>query len=255
MPNSLSHGLETLEFLADQDQAKLVEIASHLGVSRATAFRVVTALESHGYVEHVRDEHVFRLGPGVRALAARSNASSVVRLAAPAMASLRSATSETVNLALLSRGRICYSAIIDGAFALRMLTKVGDKVPPHATAIGKVIAAFLSAGEREALLGTEPYPALTNLTITSCGELETELSRVRSDGFATDSGEVEVGAACVAAPIFGSDGRPLGAISVSGLAERMPKSGVPELGSMIRGWCDDISQQLGYADLGSRTGG
>jgi DNA-binding IclR family transcriptional regulator len=255
VPNSLSNGLETLELLADQDQAKLVEIASHLGVSRATAFRVVTALESHGYVEHVRDEHVFRLGPGVRALAARSNATSVVRLAAPAMASLRSATSETVNLALLARGRICYSAIIDGAFALRMLTKVGDQVPPHATAIGKVIAAFLPAGEREALLGTEPYPALTDLTITSSEELETELSRVRSDGFATDNGEIEVGAACVAAPIFGSDGRPLGAISVSGLAERMPNSGVPELGRMIRGWCDDISQQLGYADLSSRTGG
>jgi IclR family acetate operon transcriptional repressor len=255
MPNSLSHGLETLELLADQDQARLVEIASHLGVSRATAFRVVTALESHGYVEHVRDDHVFRLGPGVRALAARSNATSVVRLAAPAMASLRSATSETVNLALLSRGRIRYSAIIDGAFALRLQTKVGDEVPPHATAIGKVIAAFQPASERAALLGPEPYPALTDLTITTCGELEAQLSRVRIDGFATDNGEVEVGAACVAAPIFGSDGRPLAAISVSGLAERMPSSGAPELGRMIRGWCDDISQQLGYADLSDRAGG
>ena len=64
MPNSLNHGMETLEFLADRDQAKLVEIANHLGVSRATAFRVITALESHGYVEHDRAEHVFRLGPG-----------------------------------------------------------------------------------------------------------------------------------------------------------------------------------------------
>jgi DNA-binding IclR family transcriptional regulator len=255
MPNSLSHGLETLELLADQDQARLVEIASHLGVSRATAFRVVTALEGHGYVEHVRDEHVFRLGPGVRALAARSNATSVVRLAAPAMASLRSATSETVNLALLSRGRIRYSAIIDGAFALRLLTKVGDEVPPHATAIGKAIAAFLPPGEREALLGAEPYPALTGLTITSGAKLEAELNQVRADGFAADNGEVEVGAACVAAPIFGSDGRPLAAISVSGLAERLANSGVPELGRTIRGWCEDISQQLGYSDLGGRAGG
>jgi DNA-binding IclR family transcriptional regulator len=170
------------------------------------------------------------------------------------MASLRSATSETVNLALLSRGRIRYSAIIDGAFALRMLTKVGDEVPPHATAIGKAMAAFLPPTEREALLGAEPYPALTDQTITSGTKLEAELNRVRTDGFATDNGEVEVGAACVAAPIFGSDGRPLAAISVSGLAERMANSGVPELGRIIRGWCDDISQQLGYGDLGRRAG-
>jgi hypothetical protein len=32
MPNSLNHGLQTLEFVADRDQAKLVEIADHLGV-------------------------------------------------------------------------------------------------------------------------------------------------------------------------------------------------------------------------------
>ena len=249
MPNSLNHGLDALEFLADQDQSRLVDIASHLGVSRATAFRVVTALQTHGYVEHDRGDHVFRLGPGVRALAARSNATSVARLAAPAMASLRESTSETVNLALLSRGRICYAAIIDGAFALRMLVNVGDEVPAHATAIGKVIAASMPASERSALLGPEPYASFTDRTITMGRQLEAELSQVRIDGFAIDDGEVEVGAACVAAPIFGSDAQPLGAISVSGLAERMPAPARQELGRLIRSWCEDISRQLGYAGL------
>jgi IclR family acetate operon transcriptional repressor len=255
MPNSLDHGLEVLEFLADQDQARLVEVASHLGVSRATAFRVITCLESHRYVEHDRVGHVFRLGPGVHALAARSAATSVERLAAPAMASLRESTSETVNLALLSRGRICYAAIIDGAFALRMLANVGDEVPAHATAIGKAISASVPASERSALLGPDPYPSFTDRTICSAQVLKAELSRVRSEGFAIDDGEMEVGAACVAAPILGRDGHPVGAISVSGLAERMPAATRPELGRMIRHWCDSISGQLGYTGLGRQAGG
>ena len=255
MPNSLNHGIETLELLADRDQAKLVEIAGHLGVSRATAFRVITALQSHGYIEHDRAEHVFRLGPGVRALAARSNAASLARLAGPAMASLRESTSETVNLAVLSRGRITYAAIIDGAFALRVLVNVGDELPAHATAIGKAISASLPAGERSALLGPEPYARFTDRTITGSREFEAELSRVRGLGFATDDSEVEVGAACVAAPILGRDGHPLGAISISGLAERIPSARRPEFGLLIKRWCDGISEQLGYAGVSRQAGG
>ena len=254
MPNSLNHGMEALEFLADRDQAKLVEIADHLGVSRATAFRVITALESYGYVEHDRAEHVFRLGPGVRALAARSNATSLVRLAGPAMSSLRESTSETVNLAVLSRGRITYAAIIDGAFALRMLAKVGDEIPAHATAIGKAISASLPAVERSALLGPEPYARFTELTITGSREFEAELSRARGLGFATDDGEVEVGAACVAAPIVGSDGHPLGAISISGTAQRMPSARRSEFGLLIKRWCDGISGELGYVGVSPQEG-
>ena len=255
MPNSLNHGLQTLEFVADRDQAKLVEIAHHLAVSRATAFRIVTVLQSHGYIVHDRAEHVFRLGPSVRALAARSNATSVVRLARPAMASLRESTSETVNLALLARGRIAYAAVIDGAFALRILVNVGDEVPAHATAIGKAICACLPAKERAALLGPEPYASFTDRTITGSQQFDAELSRVRSQGFATDDSETEVGAACVAASIIGRDGHPLGAISVSGLAERIPAARRAEFGLLIKRWCDGLSQQLGYAGMSRSAGG
>jgi len=171
------------------------------------------------------------------------------------MASLRESTSETVNLAVLSRGRITYAAIIDGAFALRVLVNVGDEVPAHATAIGKAICASLPAGERSALLGPEPYARFTDRTITGRREFEAELSRVRGLGFAADDSEVEVGAACVAARILGREGHPLGAISVSGLAERIPGARRPEFGLLIKRWCDGISEQLGYVGVSRQAGG
>jgi IclR family acetate operon transcriptional repressor len=170
------------------------------------------------------------------------------------MASLRESTSETVNLAVLSRGRITYAAIVDGAFALRMLAKVGDEIPVHATAIGKAICASLPPGERSALLGPEPYARFTDRTITGSREFEAELSRARGLGFASDEGEVEVGAACVAAPILGSEGHPLGAISISGIAQRIPSARRSEFGLLIKRCCNELSEQLGYAGVSPQEG-
>ena len=185
----------------------------------------------------------------MRALAERSDTSSVLRLAAPAMAELRASTGETVNLALLRRGTIVYAAIFDGVHALRMQASVGAVVPAHATAIGKAILAALPPDRREALLPPEPYPAHTANTITTRQELTRELTSVRSRGYAVDNQEEEIGAACLAAPILGSDGRPLGAISVSGLAARLPERDRPELGALVARWCGDISAQLGFRAL------
>lgn len=244
MTNGLERGLDAMEFLAEHGEAKLVDFAERLGVSRATAFRVLTTLQRRGYVDHVRAEHVYRLGPQMRALAARSGSSSVIRLAALAMADLRALTGETVNLALLRRGVIAYVAIFEGVHSLRMSANVGDEVPAHSTAIGKAILAMLANGERDGLLGPEPYRAFTKRTITRRRQLDLDLDRTVGRGFAVDDEESEVGAACLAAPILGSDGYPLGAISVSGLAARIPVRSRPQLGGTVRVKCEEITAAL-----------
>ncbi len=244
MTNGLERGLDAMEFLAEHGEAKLVDFAERLGVSRATAFRVLSTLQRRGYVDHVRAAHVYRLGPQMRALASRSGSSSVIRLAALAMADLRTLTGETVNLALLRRGMIAYVAIFEGVHSLRMSAKVGDEVPAHSTAIGKAILAALPKSERDAVLGPDPYPAFTRRTITRRKQLDLDLARTLGRGFAIDDEESEVGAACLAAPILGSDGHPLGAVSVSGLAARIPVRSRPELGETVRARCAEITAAL-----------
>jgi len=59
----------------------------------------------------------------------------------------------------------------------------------------------------------------------------------------------------VAAANIGRDGHPLGAISVSGLAERIPAARRAEFGLLIKRWCDGLSQQLGYAGMSRSAGG
>lgn len=254
MSNSLERGLDILELLASRGELRLGEVIKELGTSRATAFRMLATLQSRGYVEHVRSGRVYRLGSAARSLVAQSDNSSIIDLAAPAMEHLRALTSETVNLGLLRRGRIVYGAMLEGAYALRMSATVGEEAPPHASSLGKAILASLPPEQRQAFLRAEPYPALAKRTITRRHDLEQELERTILRGYAVDDEETEVGAACVGAPILGSDGFPVAAISVSGLAARLPEEARPVLGEEVRRSCDRISAQLGFVQPGGGAG-
>src|SRR5262249_56191029 len=123
-------------------------------------------LEGRGYIERAPGSRGFRLGMAIQALAERAGSSLLATLATPALAELSLATGETVNLAVLSGGRIVYAATRDGTHVPRMPATVGQDVEPHATAIGKAILSALPARERAALLGPSPYPAFTPQTIT-----------------------------------------------------------------------------------------
>ncbi len=246
MSNSLERGLIVLELIAARGDVRMAEVAEELGISRATVFRILAALQNHGYVEHVRADRSYRLGPALGALAARSDSSSVIDLAVLAMAHLRVMTPETLNLALLRRGRLVYVSIVDGVHLLRMSATVGDEIALHATSLGKAVLASMPPAQQEPVLSAEPYPAFTPRTITRRRDLERDLALTRERGFAMEEEEQEVGAACVAAAIPGRRGSPIGAISISGLATRLPEPMRSTLGGELRRCCDRISAELGY---------
>lgn len=244
MSNALERGLDVLEILAERGDARVAEVMEELGVSRATAFRLMVTLERRGYVEHVRGERVWRLGHAVGELAAGLDSASVIHLAAPALADLRAATRETVNLAGLHRNRLVWDASFDGAYALRLSTTIGEDVPVHATATGKAVLSALPEGEWPRLLPPEPFPALTPNTRQALAELRPDILAAQQRGWALDEEESEINGVCVAAPITGRDGRPVAAISVSSVTGRLTAETRPATGRAVQNWCDKISVEL-----------
>jgi IclR family acetate operon transcriptional repressor len=241
---SLDRGLTALELIARRGEARLAELAAELGTSRATMFRVLETLRARGFAEHVAARHTYRLGPGARSLAARAVRSAMARLAEPAMAELRNATGETVNLAGVQGGRLVYEAVLEGVYGLRSLPSEGMAVPVHSSALGKAVLAGSPAAVRAVLLGPEPYQRFTERTITSQAGLAAELAAARRRGYAADHEESETGLTCVAAAITGADGRPVGAISISGLSGRMHGLGPAGLGAQVRAACAAIGAAL-----------
>jgi DNA-binding IclR family transcriptional regulator len=241
---ALERGIDLLELLGERGQMRLAEVARELATSRATAFRVLATLQSRGYVEHDRTARVYRLGPALHTLTATSAATSVSRFAAPAMAALHQQTRETVNLGVVRRGRIVYAAILDGVHALRVNAEVGEEVPAHATAIGKSILAALPYEQRAFFLSREPYDAFTERTITTRVRLEDDLRAAAERGYGVDDQETGVGAVCIAAAIIGADGYPLGAISVSAIAARLPRTEFASLGESVKHRAAEVSAAL-----------
>lgn len=217
---------------------------AELGVSRATAFRIMATLESRGYVEHDREGRVWRLGPAVAELAAGLDSTSIMQLAAPALADLRAATRETVNLGVLHRRRLVWAASFDGAYALRLSTTIGEDVPVHATATGKAILSGLPEADWPRLLPPEPFPALTPHTRRTVEELRPDVQACQSRGWALDEEESECSGVCVAAPITDRDGRPVGAISVASVVGRLTPEARPSVGRAVQMWCGKISAEL-----------
>lgn len=241
---TLNKGLDILELLGERGDLRIQQIGEVLGLSRATAFRLVAALEERGYVEHDVQARTYRLALKVTELGAASQASSLSNFASGAMAELRASTGETINLGVIRRDRIIYEDIVDGTYSLRLSARVGDSAPPHATAMGKAILAVISPERRERLLPLEPYEAFTQFTITTYQKLELDLGRSMRRGYAIDDQETELGARCVATPIVAGSGRPLGALSISAITARVSRDDLPRLGRLLVECTNSISEKM-----------
>ena len=98
---------------------------------------------------------------------------------------------------------------------------VGRIVPPHASSLGKAIAAFQPEDVRERLVRSYGIHRFTEHTVTDEVELKREFERVRSRGYSTDEEESVLEGCCFGVPILDAHGDAIAAISVSSPKMRM----------------------------------
>ncbi len=214
---TLGNALRVLELIAAAEfPPKIGEISRELGLSRPTTYRLVQSLVGEGYV--IQDEPDGRLTMGFVILELAGSLLEKNRLrreALPHMHRLAHETNERVSLGVLSRNRIYSIAQIVKPTLPSVYSRYGKPVPAHSCGLGKAILAFIPTDELHAIAKVEPLVARTPNTITTLPELEADLAEVRLRGYAIDRAEGTMGSFCVAAPVFGPDGRPIGAISIS----------------------------------------
>lgn len=236
---SLDRGLRLLTLLQERGALRLGQLIEELESSRATVFRTLATLQTHGFVEHDRPSRTYRLGPALRT----GQPVAIAQHAAPALHDLVERTGETAGLVVVHGRRLRYAVVQEGTFAVRFTASVGAGVPAHASAGGKAILAALSAAQRDGFLGPEPYAEFTPRTIIRRAPLEWELETAVERGYALDDQESEMGTRGVAAAIV--DGRrPLGAIELAAPSTRLSQADVPRLGAMVVEWCRRITDGL-----------
>jgi DNA-binding IclR family transcriptional regulator len=214
MSQSLDRALTLLDGLAEGPRT-LDQLAERVGVHKSTVLRLLRTLEAHRFVQ--RDGiRYYRLGTALFDLAHRAlEDRDVRRLVEPALRDLNAATGHTVHLASYEGGEVVYIDKFESRHPVRMYSRIGKRAPLHCTAVAKVLLAALPEPRRRVLATSMSYPRLTANTITGPEAYLAELARVAECGYAVDNAEHEDFIHCVAAPIRGTGGEVLAAMSLS----------------------------------------
>ena len=209
-------------FLGNEAELGAAEIGKRIELDPSTTFRMLVTLERHGLVKQDSATGKYRLGVGCLELGSQFLKINDVRKAAlEAMGKLRDQFGETVHLGIMDATEIVYLEKMPGLHAIGLMSsRVGGRAPAHATAIGKVLLAYMPELDLGARRTGWKLTRCTAATITDWQALKQALVQVRANGYALDNQEYESGVKCVAVPIFSHKGI-AAALSISAPAERM----------------------------------
>ena len=247
---AIDRGAELLVRVLESEQpVALTDIASATGIPKSTASRLVSALERQGLVEQDGERGRLRPGPAILRVAERSLLErSVVELARASLDTLSELSGETINLALPARHGVEHVAQVDSVHFLGAGQWLGRSVEYHGTAVGKIFMAF-----GRATLPARPLQKLTEHTTVEPAQLRAELAKVRAEQFAEAIDELEIGLAAIAAPVRGTAGEVVAALSISGPTVRMTPERIAELRPTLVEEARSLSRRLGNTEQGEHA--
>jgi IclR family transcriptional regulator, pca regulon regulatory protein len=254
---ALARGLDILELFSPQSTSlSLTDVVSLLKLNKSTVFRLLSTLETMGYLE--RDPQTRRYRPSLKVLHLGYtviNSLEVRQVARPYLENLSREVEETVSLCLLDGNHVIYVDRVRNKSIVGVLLKIGSRIPAHSATVGKVLLADLASEELDIFLNSAELTQCTPRTISKREALVAELMKVRKKGYAICDGELAVGLRAAGAPIYNHQQKAVAAVNVSGSSttitlNHLKKVIVP---AVVR-TAAQISFALGYAPADMQEG-
>lgn len=236
-------------FTADRSEMGVSEISRITGLSRSTAHRLLASLQHHELVQQLPNKN-YALGPHVLRLAQVAFAKVNLQYTArPIMTWLRDLCDETVGLHVPQgdTARITLDQIESGQPLRRTYTDIGQPIPIHQGAPGKVLLAYRPPEVREGIL-SKKLEAATPRTITDPEKLRAELSKVLKKDYALSFEERVPEISTISVPVRNHTGTVIAALSVTGPSSRLSKKRLIEFFPLAAEAAQAISVSLGYVD-------
>jgi DNA-binding IclR family transcriptional regulator len=224
----------------------VAELAGELGLPKGTVHGILRTLQQVGFVEQDSESGKYQLGAALLHMGSSYLDGNELRTRALNWADALAARSgESVRIGTLHEGQVLIVHHVFRPDDSRQALDVGTLLPAHATGLGKALLAHhrYIAGD----IARGSLQSFTASTITDVYRLRRELDEVAERGWASDQGELFHGVASIAAPIEDRRRVVVGAISISGAADRLYDGTGPkgELIDFVLETARAVSRELG----------
>lgn len=249
LTQSVSRALSILTCFNDETpELRMTDISQQLDLTPSLVSRLLGTLEHDGFVEQDPATGMYRLGRAIITLAGVTLNHNQLRM--EALGEMQAASGRTglgVNLSVLDGDTIFYLAHIETPDMPRMYTLIGRRNPLHATAMGKLLLAYLPDGPRQETVDRLKLYPYTVKTLTSKEALAEQLDAIRARGWAAEMEELALGRLCIAGAVRDKSSRIIGSISLSGPLSLVKwDKRKDELIEQVIEVCDRVSMRLGY---------
>lgn len=249
MVQAVDRALDVLEaFNYQQEELGVTELSNKLKLHKNKVFRLLASLETRGYIEQDQKTGNYRLGLKTFEVAnVFLHHLGLRRQARPVLEELVSKSNETAYLAVTDGVDVVYVLMHETTHTVRVIPRLGFRLPAYCTASGKVQLAYESQDRLQQLFAQGPLRKLTENTIIDPGQLQDHLVLVAQQGYAVDNEELEEGVRCVAAPVRDYSHRVVAGVGLSGPVSRFGLDRIrDEFIPLVKEAGVKISQRLGF---------
>ena len=248
---SVQRALRVLDVVSQAEEGVSAKvIARRAGLKLSTTYHLINTLVNEGYLVRLEEKHGFGIGYKIPKLYQQLRVKLDV---APGIASAVALVHDRAEAAAYYAGfrdtDIVLVHVVDSPSCPRIdMLDVGFAESAHATAFGKVMLSTLTPGARRTYLEKYGMQQLTPMTVTDRWELEAELDLARvKGGVVVEVEELQLKAACLAAPVADPTGKVVGVMAVSVPAAQFEERRV-RLERVVRQGAAHIQRLIARAD-------
>jgi len=248
--SSLEKGLRILEIIAEMpDGARVKDILKHLETPSSNITLFLNALLNAGFVTKDLQVGCYFASQKFVEMAKKAELTKYHRLAheaRPHMKMLRDEFDESVLLAVINGHDTQFIERFESKRSVQILHNPDVSYPPHVTAGGKAILAFLDPKRQQKYLEYALYHQFTEKSIVDSATLQQELDAIRIRGYAINRGEYEPEVMAIACPIR-HGGEVDGSIVVQFPTFRYREEDLSKFGARIMASARAIEDALGHS--------
>ncbi len=222
--NSTARALASLEVICRQQPIGVSELARVLEEDKSAVQRALTTLAQEGWIQPTTTKPTrWELSARIYTLASMGRGPQDLRVRArPVMAKLRDLTGETIILNVAIGQVFMVTEVVESHQMVRSAPSIGMAIPTEDSATGRATLAFMPPDQQVEFLGNAPDAAML-----------ADFELVKRVGYFVSPERWRWASENIAAPVFGQEGKVLGALVLSAPAGRLSPSECDKLGVKV----------------------